>query len=87
MNNGLAGTKLRMFVGRKHAGERWADVLVESEQEEDNEKKKNQKKWKKGKGVVQISSKGYADFPVSSMSASVWVNVEAGGRKRFGHDL
>ncbi|OKL64013.1 hypothetical protein UA08_01106 [Talaromyces atroroseus] len=79
INNGLAGTKLRMFVGRKHAGEKWTDVLVESERGPSSHKQRKTKG-----GMVHINSKGYADFSVASMSVSVWVNVEAGGTRKFG---
>lgn len=95
MNNGLAATKLRMFVGKKHAGERWTDVLKSSDDyfssenmidKKTKERGKAEKKTKK-KVVVQVNSKGYADFPVASMGVGIWVNAEADGRNRFERSL
>jgi alpha-amylase len=42
---------------------------------------------KKKKKIVRINAKGYADFPVASMSVGVWVNETAPGRERFGTSL
>ncbi|EED21243.1 alpha-amylase, putative [Talaromyces stipitatus ATCC 10500] len=88
MNNGLTAINLRMHVGKRHAGERWSDVLLDNNQalgvEDLKNGKDNEKTGKIGKRrVVQISSKGYADFPVASMSVGVWVNEAAEGRERF----
>jgi alpha-amylase len=87
MNNGLTAVKLRIFVGKKHAGERWSDVLdLNQPSGEDDIKGKSGSGTEKGKKkrIVRINAKGYADFPVASMSVGVWVNEAAEGRERFG---
>ncbi|KAH8698915.1 putative alpha-amylase [Talaromyces proteolyticus] len=65
-------TKKKMFVGKKHAKEKWTDVL---------------ELYPTASHVIQthvtIDSKGYGVFPVSGMSVSVWVNAKAAGRDRF----
>lgn len=92
LNNGLTPMKLRIFVGKTHAGERWRDILDFSQAEDEDGdlkgkselKPQNGGEKKKQKRSVRISAKGYADFPVASMSVGVWVNEAADGRKRFG---
>lgn len=78
-----------MFVGKRHAGERWSDVLdLTHDSDEGDLKGKSEPKTEKGgknkKRIVRINAKGYADFPVASMSVGVWVNEAAEGRERFG---
>lgn len=89
MNNGLTPMKLRMFVGKRHAGERWSDVLDLTQVPGGDDSKgksvpNTDKKRKKKKTVLRINSKGYANFPVGSMSVGVWVNEAAEGREGFG---
>lgn len=81
-----------MFVGKRHAGERWSDILdLSNISDEGNSKDKSEaqteKAGKKKKRVVRINAKGYADLPVASMSVGVWVNEAAEGRERFGFCL
>lgn len=92
MNNGLTPTKLRMFVGKRHAGERWSDVLDLSQTSGEDDltgksRPEADKGGKKKKKIVRVNAKGYADFPVASMSVGVWVNEAAEGRERFGTNL
>ncbi|KUL85532.1 hypothetical protein ZTR_08075 [Talaromyces verruculosus] len=88
MNNGLTPTKLRMFVGKRHAGESWSDVLdlthVSDAGDLKGKSEPKTEKGKKKKRVVRVNAKGYADFPVASMSVGVWVNEAAEGRHGFG---
>ncbi|KAL3708407.1 hypothetical protein TMatcc_006391 [Talaromyces marneffei ATCC 18224] len=91
VNNGLTAVRLRMFVGKRHAGERWSDVLDLTQSSDEGavkdkrvpETEKGAEK-KKTKSIVRINAKGYAYFPVQSMSVGVWVNEAAEGRERFG---
>lgn len=79
-----------MFVGKRHAGERWSDVLdfthasAEGDLKGKSEPKIEKGKKKKKKKIVRVNTKGYADFPVASMSVGVWVNEAAEGRHGFG---
>lgn len=68
ISNGAASYK-RMYVGKKHCGEEWTDIL----------------EW--CVGTVIIDRRGYGIFPVSAKSASVWVSVNAGGRKDIDRPL
>lgn len=93
LNNGLTPVKLRMFVGKRHAGERWSDVLdFDQALDESSDLKGKSARTKRGgkmktKRIVRISAKGYAEFPVASMGVGVWVNEGAEGRERFGFCL
>lgn len=64
MSNGGPATK-RMYVGRKHAGEKWTDLL----QRDDDHP-----------SVTVIDEMGYGEFPVQGMRVGVWVDSAADGR-------
>lgn len=68
ISNTVATCK-RMYVGKKHAGEKWTDIL----------------EW--CVGAVTIDSRGYGIFPVGKKSVSVWVNMQAKGRKDLARPL
>ncbi|EHA28337.1 alpha-amylase, partial [Aspergillus niger ATCC 1015] len=65
MSNGGPATK-RMYVGRKHAGEKWTDLLQRGGDHP---------------SVTVIDEMGYGEFPVQSMRVSVWVDSAADGRE------
>jgi alpha-amylase len=75
MSNGLSAKK-KMFVGKRHAGEKWTDVLEGCTTNNTT-----------SQPTITIDSKGYGTFPVLEMSVSVWVNARADGRERFDRHL
>ncbi|GKZ78450.1 hypothetical protein AnigIFM56816_002121 [Aspergillus niger] len=71
MSNGGPATK-RMYVGRKHAGEKWTDLLQRGGDHP---------------CVTVIDEMGYGEFPVQSMRVSVWVDSAADGREGVGAEF
>lgn len=87
VNKHSKAMKIRMFVGEKHAGENWINILdgfqttLEAETDDWTSKRKTRKNG--NIRFIQINKKGYARFPVAIMSVSVWVNECAEGRDLF----
>ncbi|GKZ67977.1 hypothetical protein AnigIFM50267_002533 [Aspergillus niger] len=71
MSNGGPATK-RMYVGRKHAGEKWTDLLQRGGDHP---------------SVTVIDEMGYGEFPVQGMRVSVWVDSAADGREGVGAEF
>ena len=61
-----------MFVGQKHAGETWTEILGL----DINRRQRIEKK-------VIIDSDGNGKFVCAPMSVAVWVKVNAPGREKF----
>ncbi|KAL3456698.1 hypothetical protein BJX64DRAFT_270135 [Aspergillus heterothallicus] len=65
-----------MFVGPRHAGEAWTDIL-RARGGRNLEPNNSNNKQQGNHVTITIDKRGYAEFAVGAMGVAVWVEVGA----------